>query len=249
MLEVESLYFRYSDKPVLKGISYAFKPGVFTAVMGPNGCGKTTLLKNMAGMLKPHSGGVKIKGRAVNDFDLIELAKILGYVPQKILNVPSMTVTESVLCGRIPFLLYSETQADRRICRSIISETGLSAIRNRNLNEISGGELQKTLIAQALAKEPEILLLDEPLNNLDMKNQFEIMKIIAQKTAERKLTAAAVLHDLNSALKFCSEIVLMREGKIVFSGAPEKLNREILADVFSVECEIFKNEKGVYALY
>lgn len=249
MLEIQSLYFSYGRQKVLKGISHVFKRGAFTAVMGPNGCGKTTLVKNMAGLLSPLKGQIVIKGRSMGDFSLIELSRLIGYVPQKPSSLPMMTVTESVLAGRIPFISYSETKKDMSAAQSVISELGLENVKDRYVTEISGGELQKTLIAQALAREPELLLLDEPLNNLDMKNQFEIMKLIQQRTKRSNITAISVLHDLNAALKFCDELVLMKAGEIVFCSNPQKLSSSIVSDVFNVECEIINKDAKIYAVY
>lgn len=249
MIEIKNLEFSYFNKKVLKGISYEFETGVLTAVMGPNGSGKTTLIKNIAGFLKPSSGEILIDGKTISDINVLELAKIVGYVPQKPQFLPSITVAESILNGRIPFFKYNETSKDKKICSSIIKEFSLSSIKDRNINQISGGELQKTLIAQALAKQPKILLLDEPLNNLDIKNQIEIMKNIVHKTKKENITTIAILHDLNFALKYCDRILFMKEGKILFSGKNFEINSEILREVFEVECQIIKDENSIYALY
>ncbi len=249
MIKIKNLTFKYGKRKILDRIDCDFGNGVLTGIMGPNGSGKTTLVKNMAGILKPQEGVIEIKNKNLNNYALRDFSRISAYVPQKIFNLPSLTVYESVLFGRIPFMTYMEKDIDKKITSDLIREMGLSDISFKNINEISGGELQKTIIAQAISKEPEILFLDEPLNNLDIKNQHNIMKLLHEMTLKRKITIIAVLHDLNMALKFCDKIIFLKNGSICFSGKTNELNSSIINSVFSIECEILKKGEKAYALY
>lgn len=249
MIELKSLCFSYGKNRVLRGISHCFKRGIFTALMGPNGCGKTTTIKNIASILSPQRGEILIEGKNLKKISLKELSRFMAYVRQKPNSLPNMTVIESVLSGRIPFMSYYETESDRKSVYKVIKELGLEHIKDKSVEEISGGELQKTLIAQALAKDPEILLLDEPLNNLDIKNQSEIMMLTAQKTVEKNMVTICVLHDLNMALRFCSEILILDKGEIVFAGKTESFTSETAKKIFKVDCEIIKKDNKIYALY
>ncbi|MEF3280724.1 MAG: ABC transporter ATP-binding protein [Elusimicrobiota bacterium] len=249
MIKIKNLTFKYGKRVILDNISCDFENGIFTAIMGPNGSGKTTLLKNMSGILKPQKGLIEIKNKNLANYSLRDFSRISAYVPQKIFNLPSLTVYESVLFGRIPFMTYMEKDIDKKIASDLIKEMGLSDISFKNINEISGGELQKTIIAQAISKEPEILFLDEPLNNLDIKNQHNIMRLLHEMTLKRKMTIIAVLHDLNMAIKFCDKIIFLKNGSICFSGKTDELNSSIINSVFSIECEIIKKGEKVCALY
>ena len=244
-LEVRGLYVGYDGSLVLQGIDAIFSEGRVNIILGPNGSGKSTLLKTMARVLKPKIGTVRLFNKDLQNLSLKEIAKLIAYLPQRPNHVPRMTVFETILLGRKPYFTFGPGNRDIEIVNSIIEELKLKGFENRFVDELSGGELQKVLLARCLAQTPRVLLLDEPINHLDPKNQIEILEIIKITTYKLNLITLLVLHELNLALRYGDELFFMKDGKLLWKGFASEVTSEVIEMVFEVEGELveFSNQR------
>ncbi|RLF16317.1 MAG: heme ABC transporter ATP-binding protein, partial [Thermoprotei archaeon] len=244
VIKVCGVEFAYDAVKALDGVSLAVDEGEFLGLLGPNGSGKTTLLRCLTGILKPKVGAVLLDGREVLSMKAAEVAKKMAVVPQDTTTTFDFTVLDVVLMGRHPHLgrLGRETEKDLEAVQRAMKLTGVWHLADRSINELSGGEKQRVFIARALAQEPKVLLLDEPTTHLDLNHQLEIMDLLEKLRAEQELTIIAVLHDLNLAARYCSQLVLMSHGRIRAMGPVEEVLREdIIREVYGVEVEVRKH--------
>ncbi|MEM3963209.1 MAG: ABC transporter ATP-binding protein [Nitrososphaerota archaeon] len=242
-VRVEGVEFSYPGRPVLKGITVDIPPNAVTAILGPNGSGKTTLLRVIAGVLRAKRGVVYVNGRSTRELGK-ELYKQLGYVPQRISPTGRLRAIDLVVSSRKPHMMLYPSARDYEKAEEALKLVGASHLRDRFLEELSGGELQLVLIARALAVEPRVLLLDEPLNNLDVRNQLRIMSIL--KDLSKTATVIAVLHDLNIAYKYADYAIFMKDGEIHAAGPVEgTFSEDVLEAVYGVRPLILREHKGV----
>jgi iron complex transport system ATP-binding protein len=242
-LVVKDLQFGYNSRTILNGISLELKPKEMLGVIGPNGSGKSTLIQCIDGLLRPKTGSILLDGKDLKDISRKELARRVGYVPQTTSRsfFPS-TVLDTVLMGRRPHLGWRSSNQDVKNVIQVLRLMGIEDLAMRDINELSGGQQQKVLIARALAQEPAVLLLDEPTSNLDIKHQLEVVEIIREKVMEKSISAIMAVHDLNLAAKYTDRIVMMKEGKVFASGTPESvLTPENIRTVYGVVAEVIKN--------
>lgn len=242
-IDIKELSFRYPHGTgyVLSGINLNIRAGSFTGIIGPNGSGKTTLLKCLTGLLTPDDGTICLAGHNLAGLSHREIAQIVGVVPQKWEASFPFTVGELVLMGRFPYLkrFQSENDRDLEIAAQAMNLTHTLDLKHRPVTELSGGELQRVIIAQALAQSPRILLLDEPTAALDIHHQLEILEMIKQLMETRALTVVAVMHDLNLASHYCDELVLLHQSSVFASGAPETVLTEAnLKQVYGTRARI-----------
>lgn len=216
MISINHISVGFGHRTVLADISARLAAGRITALMGPNGCGKTTLLRCIAGLLRPDEGNVAIEGRPVLDYPARLLAQRVAFVAQHVHTDFDFTAFETVLMGRNPYLrrLQNETPADLEAVRQAMLQTGTWHLRHAHPNEMSGGELQRVMIARALAQQTPLLLMDEPVSNLDIAHQIEVMRLL--RTLAK--TVVIVLHDLNLALRFCDDLLLIHDGHLLYHG-------------------------------
>ncbi|MBS4007306.1 MAG: ABC transporter ATP-binding protein [Clostridium sp.] len=234
-IAAHNLTFNYADHPVLREISFGVESGTFFGIIGPNGSGKTTLLKLLSRVLFPGSGLVELGERTLNSFSQNELAKVMAVVAQDANVGYLFSVEEIVMMGRTPYLgrFRSETLNDYAIVRHAMELTGSFELRQRKIAELSGGERQRVMIARALAQQPKVLLLDEPTAHLDIGYQQEILDLVKRLCLTEGLTVIAVLHDLNIAAYYCSELLLLEQGAIAAVGSPAHvLTTENIARVY-----------------
>ena len=243
-IEIKDVEFGYSKNKVLDGISINIDKGECVSILGPNGTGKSTLIKCIDGLLKPQKGTIKINGEDVQKIKREKLATQLGYVAQSCNSAFSLTVFDMVLLGRSPYIKWKSSKSDELKVFKALKKLNIEDIAMKNFNELSGGQQQKVIIARALAQETEILLLDEATSNLDIRHQLEVMYIIKKLTKEENITAVMIVHDLNIAARFSDKILIMKNGKINKAGIPEKvLTKENISDVYGVEVDISRIEK------
>lgn len=254
-IQIEKLSFSYELKKVLDQIDMNIKEGSFFCIVGPNGSGKSTLLKVISAALKPQKGVVYLEGRNINQMKNRSIAKLLSFVPQNTSLEFDFKVSDVVLMGRYPYVnkLSGETQADLEIAEKAMQYTNTTHLRNRSFMELSGGERQRVILAQALAQEPEILILDEPVSHLDLQHQVEILNLIKKMCVDKKLTAITVLHDLNMASAYSDYIVMMKEGEVKRQGTPfETLTTANIKEIFSTDVYVSVSPVGnkpyIYAL-
>ena len=246
ILTVNDVTFTYPNNPVLQEVNFTLERGQLLAVMGTNGSGKSTLLKCINRILKPQTGIVKIDSDPISSLSRNEVAQRIGYVEQQ-RSGSRMTVFNAVLLGRKPYVQWDISQEDMAIAARAIEVLGLSDLSLRYLDELSGGELQKVIIARALTQEPEIFLMDEPTSSLDMKNQLEVLVLIHQITHKQGIAAVVAIHDLNLALHFADKFILLKDKKIFAAGGAEILTPENIESVYSVPVEI-ASHKGKHVV-
>jgi iron complex transport system ATP-binding protein len=237
MLEVNNITFSYNNKEILNKIDFISKSGEITTILGENGSGKTTLLKIIDKLLKPQNGCVLIENQNIKNLKSLEMAKKIGYCPQNSYS-PQTTVFETILTGRMPFTRWFISKNDLELINDTIKLMGLSDILFNNINHISGGELQKVIIARAIVSKPKILLLDEPINHLDIKNQHEIMQLLYKITKDLQITSIIVLHDINIALRYADNFIVLKDGAIIASGAKEIITENIIEKAFNLKVKI-----------
>jgi iron complex transport system ATP-binding protein len=242
MMIIENLNFAYNSRNVLKNITFRVDSGDMFFILGPNGSGKTTLLKCISGVLKS-SGNVWICGKELRNLSRIEIARKVAYVPQRV-EICNLSVFDAILLGRRPYIRWGVGEEDIEIVKRIIRTFELDEFAFRSLTELSGGELQKVMIARAMAQEPNILLLDEPTNNLDLRNQIEVMNRVRRVVKEKGISAIITMHDLNIASIYADRIVMVKDGEIVDEGGVEVLTPRSIKEVYGVDVEV-SNHNGV----
>lgn len=246
-MRVEGLSFGYDLKKVLEHIDMSISKGSFFCLVGPNGSGKSTLLKLITAALKPEKGVVYLEGRNIDIMKSRDVAKLVSFVPQNTALEFDFKVIDVVLMGRYPYIskLRGETREDVEIAEKAMQYTNTSHLRDRSFMELSGGERQRVILAQALAQEPEILILDEPVSHLDLQHQVEILNLIKKMCADKKLTAVTVLHDLNMASAYGDYIVMLKDGRIRVQGTPfETLTVSNIKEVFNTDVYISVSPVG-----
>ncbi|MDI6917372.1 MAG: ABC transporter ATP-binding protein [Thermoplasmatales archaeon] len=239
-IRVENVSFSYDSVKVLKDITFEVDNEIL-GIIGPNGSGKTTLLKCISSILKPRTGTIMLDNNELFTLNRKEIARSIGVVPQTASITFPLTVIDIVLMGRNPHKkrLEFETEKDIRIAENSLKATGIRHLANRLITELSGGELQKVIVARALAQEPKILLLDEPTAHLDINHQLEILEFIRNLNTEEKITVISVFHDLNLAARFCDKLILLNQGKIYSIGnIDEVLIAENIRNVYNVNVNI-----------
>lgn len=241
-LEIKGVSFGYGSMPALEDVTMSLGDGEIVSLVGPNGSGKTTLLKCINMILKFQKGTVLVEEKDISKLKLKELAKLLSYVPQSAGRSFPSTVFEIVLIGRKPYVDWSVSSRDKEIVSNILSLMGLKEMALRQSNELSGGEYQKVLIARALAQEPQVLLLDEPTSNLDLKHQLDVLNLITSIVKKKNIAAVMAMHDLNLASRFSNKMIFLNGGKIYDAGKPEKvLTERNIRKVYGVEAIVNKN--------
>ena len=238
-VKVEQVEFKYSDTKILDKIMLDVSKGECLSIVGPNGAGKSTLVKCIIGLLSPQKGTVLIDGENLLKIKSIEVAKKVGYVPQSQSNVFPLKVFDMVLLGRRPHVSWRSSEDDLNKVINALKILDIEHLSMRQFNEISGGQQQKVIIARALAQEPKILLLDEPISNLDIKHQLEVMELVKELSTEYKITSIMVVHDLNIAARYSDKVAMMHNGRIQAYGQPEDvLTKENISNVYDVDVEI-----------
>jgi iron complex transport system ATP-binding protein len=246
VLEVSHISFRYKKKVILKDISFCVHPGEFVAVIGPNGCGKTTLIKTILNQIQPETGIIRIMDHELNRLSNKALARYVAVVMQT-MNPAAMTVRQYVQLGRLPFFekyQFFETRKDEEIAEKYMHLTGVAPLADARINEISGGELQLAAIARALTQEPTLLVLDEPTSHLDITHQAKILELINTLKQDLSLTVLMVLHDLNLAAEYSDRLVLLNKqnGQVFKTGRPEAvLTQSTIQTVYHTRVKIQPN--------
>lgn len=240
-LHVESLEAGYGTRKILTGLDITVPPGAISAIVGANACGKSTLLRCFARLLRPSAGQVVLDGRSVREIPTRELARRMGLLPQSPIAPDGITVADLVSHGRHPHqgILSRWTRADDVAIAAALEATRTTDITDREVDQLSGGQRQRVWIAMALAQETDILLLDEPTTFLDIAHQVEILDLLVDLNQARGTTIVMVLHDLNLAARYADHLVALRRGKVHASGAPELvLTEHMVHEVFGVACRI-----------
>ena len=241
-LIIKNLEFRYRSDSVLEDICLELAESEILGIVGVNGSGKSTLIKCIARLLNPNAGAILVDGTDIKDLSIAAMAQKAGYVPQSSRHSFSVTVFDAVLMGRRPHLNWRCKEEDYDKILEILHMLNIEDLALRDINELSGGEQQKVCIARALAQEPEILLLDEPTSNLDIRHQLEVLDTLRAISSEKKVSMIMAIHDLNLAVRYTDRMALMKDRKIFAAGNfSSVLTKETIRHVFGVETEIYRN--------
>ncbi|MCK5578285.1 MAG: ABC transporter ATP-binding protein [Planctomycetes bacterium] len=225
MLSINNLVCGYQQKEIIKGLSFTARPGESLGIIGPNGSGKTTLFRAITRIIPAWQGSITYQEKDIQVISHRDLARRIAVLPQFLnLSFPFL-VRDFVALGRTPHLnrLTPLTKEDHNIIDSSMKQTDTFSFKDRRITELSGGELQRVLIAQALTQQPELLLLDEPMAHLDIGHQVEILDLLKKFNREKKLTLITVFHDLNLASEYCDRLVLLKDGQIYAQGTPAEV--------------------------
>ncbi len=224
-LEMQGITLSYNHTPVVDKVSFQVVPGEMLGLIGPNGCGKTSIIKALSRVLPLRSGKILLDGQDINGLSRSQMAKMIGVVPQNPLMPETFTVAEVVLLGRTPHLglLRHESARDLKIVEWAMERTGISTLASRKIGELSGGERQRVTVARVLAQEPVAILLDEPTANLDINHQTAILDLIRDLCKERNLAVLIALHDLNLAAQYCDKLVILKGGRLFTEGTPRQV--------------------------
>ncbi|UAK31627.1 ABC transporter ATP-binding protein [Nocardia asteroides] len=243
-LGAEGVTLGYGDRVIVDGLSLAIAPGVVTTVIGPNGCGKSTLLRSLGRLLRPRHGRVLLDGKAISTMKTKDVARIVGMLPQSPVAPEGLTVADLVARGRHPhqswFRQWSDT--DESEVTTALEQTGIADLADRALDELSGGQRQRAWISMALAQGTDILLLDEPTTYLDLAHSIEVLDLVDRLHADLGRTVVMVLHDLNLAIRYSDQLVVMHDGRVVATGAPgEVVSVELLREVFELDATVLED--------
>ena len=244
-LRINNIACRYEAANVLEEINFSAGEGDFIGVIGPNASGKSTLLKSISKILKPHTGTVLLNEKNLYTLKSVEVAQKIAEVPQESVISFAFTALEVVLMGRIPHLNRFEMEGikDLAIAKKAMQLTNSWYLRERPINQLSGGEKQKVIIARALAQKPRVLLLDEPTSYLDINHQIEILDLIKKLNKEERMVVIAIFHDLNIASQYCEKLILLNKGKIFTAGrADDVLTGENIEKVYGIKVTVKQND-------
>lgn len=235
----------YGDVTVLDGVSLSVSKGEVVSVLGPNGSGKSTLIRTVCNILKPRSGSVEVDGRAVGTLGPKEFSRLIGYVPQKYIPSDYMTVFDAVLIGRAPYMSWSYSDRDFDLAEKAMDRMGIFDLAEKYVNDLSGGQIQKVVLARALAQDPEYYILDEPTSALDLKNQMLALRTVRDVVSAGESGALVALHDLNLAMHYSDRVVMLKDGKVLACGKPEDTITEgTIRDVYGVASEVLDGKNG-----
>lgn len=241
MVEISNITFSYdrASKIILEDISFGIQKNKCIAILGNNGAGKSTLLKCIDRICPTEKGIVLVDGKNVFTMTKSMMAQNIAYVQQNN-GSTKMTVFDAILLGRKPYIKWDATAEDRQIVCDIIRKMQLDDFSLRNVSELSGGELQKVMLARALAQEPKLLLLDEPTSNLDPRNQHEVLQIVKEIAQEHNICVAIIIHDLNLAIRYCDRFIFLKDSRIFSYGGLEVMTAENIEEVYRMRVHIIE---------
>jgi iron complex transport system ATP-binding protein len=251
ILRAQNLSLGYPHKKVIEGFNASVEKGRLIGLVGPNGSGKTTLLRAFSGLIQPITGQVYLEERSLHTIPARQRAQAIGWVPQREGGAWPLSVREVVALGRAPHRgwLLPMTAGDQVVIDAALGFTDLMDLQERRMDELSGGEFQRMLIARALAQEPQVLLLDEPTANLDIHYQIQVMDLVRQLVSREGMTALMAVHDLNLAARYCDELILLKDGRQVCAGSPAHvLTPANLEAVFKVKTNLYQDPWGFWAV-
>ncbi|WP_078910820.1 ABC transporter ATP-binding protein [Streptomyces sp. NRRL WC-3742] len=240
-LATRGLGLRYGDRTIVEGLDLELPGGAVTAIVGPNACGKSTLLRGLVRLLGPAKGTVTLDGADIHRMPARELAKRMGLLPQQPVTPEAVTVEALVRLGRYPHqrLLTPWSRADQEAVEEALERTGTAELRDRQVDRLSGGQRQRVWIALALAQQTDLLLLDEPTTFLDLRHQLDVLDLVSDLHTEAGRTVVMVLHDLGQAARYADHLVVLKDGRLAAAGPPsEVLTADLVEAVFGVPCRV-----------
>ena len=250
MIRVDHLHKQYGKRAVVKNVSLSFPAGRVTSLIGPNGAGKSTLLMMMAKLLEPSSGHISLNDQNIQDIRVADYAHHVATLRQSPGFNLRLTVEELISFGRFPYSRGALTTEDKRVVNDAITFLDLAPLRHAYLDELSGGQRQMAFLAMTIAQQTDVLLLDEPLNNLDMKHAVQIMRALRRLCDEQQRTVILVIHDINFAANYSDHVVALKNGALRFSGhADDVITEENLSDLYELNFEVIRSPRGCLCNY
>lgn len=247
LLEVRNLQKYYDDGyHAVRGVSFSIPSGMLVGLIGPNGCGKSTMMKCINRMHDPSSGDILIDGESVLNKAPADIAKIVSTVPAELRNSFGLTVYETVMLGRYPYLknVWWETENDESVVEDALRKFGVLHLQDRQLNMLSSGEMQRVLIAKAYVQEPRLMLVDEPTSHLDMKYKLDVMEYL-NAMVKKDMTVLVAEHDISLMARYCDLCIIMKKGEIVAIGKPKEIiNPDLIREVYDVDASIGFDDEG-----
>jgi iron complex transport system ATP-binding protein len=246
-MEVQGLCQGYGKENVISDISFSAESGELVSILGPNGCGKSTLIKSLCNVMRPRSGRIDIDGCDILGKTPDELAKLIGYVPQTISSAGYTTVYDLVLIGRRPYVKWNYTTEDLRIVADSMITMNVNAYMRQDVNNLSGGQRQRAFIARALAQQPAFYVFDEPTSSFDLRNQLDTMRIMKSLIERENACLIVALHDLNLAIRYSDKVIVLNDGGIYDMGTPEKvITPTMIKDVYGVKADVLEDSHGLF---
>ncbi|MCT9098259.1 ABC transporter ATP-binding protein [Haloarchaeobius sp. HME9146] len=236
MIHLDAVTVGYDD-PVVSDVSFSVDRGECVALLGPNGVGKSTLLRSILGLRDPLSGTITVDGDDVTGLERGTIASRLGYVPQSESGGLPSTVFETVLTGRKPHTSWRPTEADREVVGDVLAQVGITDLAMRSLSDLSGGQRQQVRLARALAQEPDGLVLDEPTSSLDLRHQLDVLEHVRELTDDG-LAVVFALHDLELAVRYADTLVFLADGEVVEVGGPDIVSADLVSEVYGIEARV-----------
>lgn len=243
-IQVNDISFSYSGFKALKNISFEAAAGDMLAIIGQNGSGKSTLLKCLNRILKINKGTITIGNIPLTDYSPAKLSRTMAYIPQSEEMVSAISVFDTILLGRKPYISSRPTPADMELVASLLSRLELESVAMRQLNTLSGGQQQRVYIARALAQQPAVLLLDEPIANLDINHQMKVMKLLKQLSREG-MTVIITIHDINMAARFCNKALMLKQGRVFASGLQSVYTPENIENLYDIQVDVLRHENSI----
>jgi len=246
-MEVQGISQGYGKEDVISDISFTAESGELVSILGPNGCGKSTLIKSLCNVMRPRSGRIDIDGCDILGKTPDELAKLIGYVPQTISSAGYTTVYDLVLIGRRPYVKWNYTTEDLRIVADSMITMNVNAYMRQDVNNLSGGQRQRAFIARALAQQPAFYVFDEPTSSFDLRNQLDTMRIMKSLIERENACLIVALHDLNLAIRYSDKVIVLNDGGIYDMGTPEKvITPTMIKDVYGVKADVLEDSHGLF---
>ncbi|MDX2676381.1 ABC transporter ATP-binding protein [Streptomyces sp. NY05-11A] len=243
-LSAENVTLAYDQRVIAERLSVEIPDDSFTVIVGPNACGKSTLLRALSRMLKPSTGRVLLDGQTIQSMPAKKVARTLGLLPQSSIAPDGITVADLVGRGRYPHqgILRQWSAEDERVVQESMAQTGVAELAGRYVDELSGGQRQRVWIAMALAQQTPLLLLDEPTTYLDIQHQIDVLDLCAELHEEQGRTLVAVLHDLNHAARYATHLIALKGGEVIAQGAPEDVvTARLVQEVFGLRCQVIED--------
>lgn len=248
-ISVKNLSVAYEDNLIIENMNLSIPSGEISIIIGANGCGKSTLLKTIARVIKPKSGDIFINGKNIREQKEKHLAAQVAFLPQGPVCPPGLTVKELIAFGRFPHqkLMGGLKSHDKDIIQWAMEETELKDYADREIGNLSGGQRQRAWIAMTLAQETDIIMLDEPTTYLDMSYQLEVLKVLERLNRNKKITVVIVLHELNNACRFASNIIGLKQGSLICQGTPvDVITKESLKEIYGIDARLQLSENKQY---
>lgn len=243
-LQVKHLSFAYHQMPVLQQVSFEAQAGDMLAIIGQNGSGKSTLLKCICRILKTRDDNISLEGIPLSRIPASRLARLIAYIPQSEETPEGISVFDTVLLGRKPYITGKPVPEDLEVVAGLLKRLDLETVAMRSLDTLSGGQRQRAFIARALAQQPRLLLLDEPIANLDIHHQMKVMELLRQ-LAREGMTIVITIHDINMAARFCNKALMLKQGQVFASGLQSVYTPENIENLYDIRVEVLRHKNGI----